>query len=159
MVLFCYKSYQMAAVIRLQNSMLSRCILANANKNYRFISTSPKNRETATVAPSAVKEESKVETKSKNWMSYGFSYKDKKEDRDAVRSSFFFSVTLCIVWGTFIWSYLPDPQMRDWAQREGYLVLRQREADGLEPISRDYFDPSTITLPSDEELGDTEIII
>lgn len=149
----------MAAIIRLQNSILPRCILSSANKNYRFISTSPKNRETATIAPSAAKEETKVEVKSKNWVSYGFSYKDKKEDRDAVRSSFFFSVTLCLVWGTFVWSYLPDPQMRDWAQRQGYLTLRQREAAGIEPISRDFIDPSLITLPSDDELGDAEIII
>lgn len=145
----------MAAIIRLQNSLLPRCILTNA----RFISTSPKNRETATISPNAAKEETKVEVKSKNWQSYGFSYKDKKEDRDATRSSFFFSVTLCLVWGTFIWSYLPDPQLRDWAQRQGYLTLRQREAAGQEPICRDFVDPSQITLPSDEELGDTEIII
>lgn len=149
----------MAAIIRLNNSILSRCILANANKNHRFISTSPKNRETATIAPSAAKEETKVEVKNKNWVSYGFNYKDKKEDRNALRSSFFFSVTLCLVWGTFVWSYLPDPQMRDWAQREGYLTLRQREAAGLEAISRDLIDPSLIVLPSDEELGDAEIII
>ncbi|KAG4078697.1 hypothetical protein HA402_015287 [Bradysia odoriphaga] len=149
----------MASIIRLQNSLLSRCILANASKNYRLISTSPKNRETASIAPNAVKEEAKVETKSKNWVSYGFSYTDKKEDRDATRSSFFFAVTMCIVWGSFVWAYLPDTLMRDWAQREGYLTLRQREAAGLEPISRDLIDPSLITLPSDEELGDTEIII
>lgn len=149
----------MAALIRLQSSVLSRCILANANKNLRCISTSPKNRETASISPTAAKEETKVEAKTKNWVSYGFSYTDKKEDRDAMRGSFFFSVTLCLVWGTFIWSYLPDPQMRDWAQRQGYLTLREREAAGKEPISRDYVDPSLITLPSDEELGDTEIII
>lgn len=149
----------MAAIIRLQNSILSRCILANANKNYRCISTSKKNQETATIAPSAVKDETKAEVKNKNWQSYGFSYKDKTEDRNAMRSSFFFSVTMCLVWGTFIWSYLPDNQMRDWAQRQGYLALRQREAAGMEPISRDLIDPSLITLPSDEDLGETEIII
>lgn len=149
----------MAAIIRLQNSILARCILSNANKNHRFISTSPKNRETATVVPSAAKEETKVEVKTKNWVSYGFDYRNKETDRAAVRSSFFLSVTMCLVWGTFIWAYLPDTQMRDWAQRQGYLTLRKREAAGLEPISRDYIDPSLITLPSDEELGDTEIII
>lgn len=149
----------MAAIIRLQNSMLARCILSNGNKNLRFISTSPKNGETASIAPSAAKEETKVEVKNKNWVSYGFSYKDKAEDRNATRSSFFFSVTLCLVWGTFIWAYLPDNQMRDWSQRQGYLLLRQREAAGMEPISRDFINPSLITLPSDEELGETEIII
>lgn len=149
----------MAAIIRLNNAMLTRCIVSTANKNIRFIATSPKNRETATIAPSAAKEETKVEVKSKDWVSYGFDYKDKKRDRDATKSSYFFSVTMCLVWGTFIWSYLPDTQMRDWAQRQGYLTLRQREAAGVDVISRHYVDPSTITLPSDEELGDTEIII
>lgn len=149
----------MSSIIRLQNPILSRCILAAASRHLRLISTSPKNRETATVAPSAVKEEAKAETKAQNWMSYGFSYSDKKEDRDTTRTSFFVSVTMCLVWGSFVWAYLPDPQMRDWAQRQGFLTLRQREAAGLEPISRDLIDPSLITLPSDEELGDTEIIV
>lgn len=49
--------------------------------------------------------------------------------------------------------------MRDWAQREGYLELRRREAAGRDPISPDYVDVNSIVLPSDEELGSTEIII
>lgn len=64
-----------------------------------------------------------------------------------------------MVIGGAIWGYAPDPLLRDWAQREAFLTLRRREAAGLEPISRDYVDPASITLPSDEELGDTNIII
>jgi len=92
-------------------------------------------------------------------MSYGFNHKDKTADRNALYSTFFFSITLCIVWGTFIWSYLPDTQLRDWAQREGFLELRRREAAGVDLISPNYVDPSAIELPSDDELGKTEIII
>lgn len=49
--------------------------------------------------------------------------------------------------------------MNEWAQREAFIVLRDREAAGLEPIAADYIDPSLVELPSDEELGDTDIII
>lgn len=59
----------------------------------------------------------------------------------------------------FIWGYAPDPLLRDWAQREAFLELRRREAAGLDPISRDYADPANVVLPSDEELGNMEIII
>lgn len=95
----------------------------------------------------------------KNWVSWGFDFKDEANDRSSMKGSFFFSVTLCLVFGTFVWSYLPDTQMRDWAQREGFLELRRREAAGLDPISKDYVDPASFDLPSDEELGDTDIII
>lgn len=76
-----------------------------------------------------------------------------------MKSSFFFSITLCIVWGTLIWAYLPDIHLRDWSQREAYLELRRRESAGLDPISRDYVDADKMVLPADEELGDMEIII
>ena len=49
--------------------------------------------------------------------------------------------------------------LKDWAQREAYLTLRHREAAGLALISKDYVDLAAISLPSEEELGDTEIII
>lgn len=76
-----------------------------------------------------------------------------------MHSAFFFSVTLCIVFGGFVFTYYPDVMLRDWAQREAYLELRRREAQGLPRIDRNLIDPSKIVLPSDEELGDTEIII
>jgi NADH dehydrogenase (ubiquinone) 1 beta subcomplex subunit 11 len=49
--------------------------------------------------------------------------------------------------------------MRDWAQREAYLTIRYREANGLPLIDANYVDPSKMELPSDEALGDAEIII
>lgn len=147
----------MAALIRFNNQTIIRNLISNAARNSRLISTSQKNRETATAA-------TKAETKSsivtdKNWVSYGFEFKNEADDRSSMKASFFFSVTLCLVWGTFVWSYLPDTQLRDWAQREGYLELRRREAAGIEPINKDYVDVNTIQLPTDEDLGNTEIII
>lgn len=151
----------MAALIRLNNKLLVQNCLSQVLRNARLISTSQKKSDTATIA-SCPKPEATSETaaaQKKNWVNYGFDFGNKTEDRSATKSSFFFSVTLCLVWGTFIWAYLPDNQLRDWSQREAYLELRRREAAGLEPIDPNYIDPSKIDLPSDEELGDTEIII
>lgn len=97
--------------------------------------------------------------KSKNWVSYGFSRTDKEEDRQITRATWFMGVSVAMGLTIFIWSYLPDRQYTEWAHREAYIILRNREAAGLEPISPDYIDPSLMVLPSDEELGDTEIII
>jgi len=49
--------------------------------------------------------------------------------------------------------------MSDWTQREAFLELRRREAAGLPLIDCNYIEASKITLPSDEELGSTEVII
>lgn len=151
----------MSGIVRFAGlSLLRRSpqTLAVAQNALRAISTSPKNRETVAVAKEQTKTHEEAAS-NKNWVSYGFSTKDKTEDRNSMNSSFFFSVTLCLVWGTFVWAYLPDIHMRDWSQREGYLELRRREAAGLDPISRDYVDVDRISLPNDDELGDMEIII
>lgn len=50
-------------------------------------------------------------------------------------------------------------RMVDWAQREGYLELRRREAEGLPLIDPNLVSVDKFELPEDEELGDTEIII
>ena len=49
--------------------------------------------------------------------------------------------------------------MFEWAQREAYLLIAKRERDGLPYIDKNFMDPEKINLPTDEELGDTEIII
>lgn len=131
--------------------------LLAVQQNLRAISTSPKNRETVAIPKETTKTQD--QDNNKNWVSYGFSTTNQTEDRNSMKSSFFFSVTLCIVWGTLMWAYLPDIHLRDWSQREAYLELRRREAAGLDPISRDYVAAGQMALPSDEELGDTEIII
>merc|ERR1719320_1969893 len=62
---------------------------------------------------------------------------------------------------TCSWCYLPDRRMRDWAIREAYLVLKEREAAGVEPVSRDFVDPAKVLahLPSDEELREAGVVI
>lgn len=152
----------MAGLIRLNN------LFAQVNRNgslinqlqrnaVRSIATSPKNKEA--VAAPATAPAAAAKPDPKNWVSYGFDFRDEAQDSSAMRASYFFSITLCLVWGTFVWAYLPDPQMRDWAQREGHLALRQREANGVEPISPHYINPQLISLPSDSELEGVEIII
>lgn len=147
---------------------LIRCgrILPRLSNAIRMVSTSPKKNDTSVAQPlsSQVSEEVtdfSVEAvkKSKNWVSYGFSITDKEEDRQYTNGTYFMGVSVAIVGSIFIWAYLPDRQLLEWSQREAFIVLREREAAGLEPISPNYIDPNLIELPSDEELGDTEIII
>lgn len=98
-------------------------------------------------------------SKSKNWVYYGWDYHNKTDDRAHMKSAFFLSITCCMVFGGLIYAYQPDRQMSDWAQREAYLELRRREKSGRAPIDPWLVDPSTMVLPSDEELANEEIII
>lgn len=95
----------------------------------------------------------------KKWVSYGFSDDDKAEDRHSMHQTLFVTMTICFVFGCTLYGYLPDVKGKDWAQREAYLQLRYREEHGLPLIDPNIVDPSKIILPSDEELGDMEIVI
>ncbi|KAI4460602.1 nadh-ubiquinone oxidoreductase esss subunit mitochondrial precursor [Holotrichia oblita] len=119
----------MASVIRLQSSYLMKRIIPALNQ--RGISTSKKNSETATIATKQAKTEPATITTNKNW----------------------------VIGLGFAWAYIPDYNLRDWAQREAFLELRRREAQGLPLVDPNLIDPSKIVLPSDSELGDTEIIV
>ncbi|XP_045623880.1 NADH dehydrogenase [ubiquinone] 1 beta subcomplex subunit 11, mitochondrial [Procambarus clarkii] len=127
------------------------------------ISTSKKNKDTITIADTLVEQEkSKTETAvptSKNWISWGFSYESETEDNTLMHLSFLFGVTLCLVTTGFYWAYLPDYRMVNWAQREAYLELRRREELGLPLIDPNLIDAEKMDLPSDEDLGSTEIVI
>jgi len=46
-----------------------------------------------------------------------------------------------------------------WEKREALLEIERREKLGLPLIDINYIDPSKIQLPSDEELGDFDIIV
>jgi NADH dehydrogenase (ubiquinone) 1 beta subcomplex subunit 11 len=150
----------MSLITKLNRLTVLRSILASTRTPVRCISTSPKKSDTATVSTTEkVEGTEQFSAKTKNWVYWGFDTQDRTRDDNAMRASFFFSVTLCLVWGSFVYFYKPDPLLRDWSQREAYLELRRREAAGLEPIDANYIDPAKIVLPSDEELGETEIII
>lgn len=103
-----------------------------------------------------VKEKSLVK---KKWVSHGFSEQVEKEDHHTVHVTLFVIVTIVFVLGFTVMAYMPDVRGKDWAQREAYLQIRYREEHGLPLIDPNLIDPSKIILPSDEELGDTEIII
>ncbi|KAG8328521.1 uncharacterized protein LOC124372840 [Homalodisca vitripennis] len=131
--------------------------------NVRAISTSNKKNDTTTaVEPTAVQAEDKktaVATKKKFFYDYGFSGKTEEEEHNRMHAMFFTYITIGFVLSGFYLYYKPSTSMRDWALREAYLELRRREQLGLPLIDPNYVDPSTVYLPSDEELGDTEIII
>ena len=129
-------------------------LITNKKNLCRTIGTSSKKNDTLVA-------ENPTETQpvKKNWVSWGYDKTDEKIDRHVVNAVFFVSVTLCLVSGAYFKSFSPDVKMLDWAQREAYLELRRREELGLPPIDKDYYDPATMILPTDEELGDTPIII
>ncbi|XP_042214457.1 NADH dehydrogenase [ubiquinone] 1 beta subcomplex subunit 11, mitochondrial-like [Homarus americanus] len=145
--------------LRLNNVLFRPRVLRIAT-----ISTSKKNKDTITISDAVVDhgktktEEATVETK-KNWISWGFSYESEVKDNTLMHLTFFFGVTLCLVTTGFVWTYLPDFRMMDWAQREGYLELRRREELGLPLIDPNLIAIDKIEMPDDEELGNTEIII
>ncbi|XP_018932014.1 NADH dehydrogenase [ubiquinone] 1 beta subcomplex subunit 11, mitochondrial [Cyprinus carpio] len=82
---------------------------------------------------------------------HGFHHHDSFVDEWNMRLAFFFGISVAIVvGGTFI-HYLPDHGMRQWARREAERLIKQREAEGLPLMTDNYYDPSTIVLPSSGE--------
>lgn len=83
------------------------------------------------------------------------------QNRHAMHVVMFGMVTCLFVGISFIWAYYPDSNLRDWSKREAFLQIRRREKLGLPYIDPNLIDPAKValTLPSDEELGETEIII
>lgn len=151
----------MAALIRARPSA---ALLRNL-PSIRLLSTSSKKSDSATATSSVAHKEDTIDfsieavRKSKNWVSYGFDREDKEWDRQIMRATFFCGITLIFVFGGLFFAYVPDPKLQHWAQREAYLQLRDREAAGVDLVSPDYVHASLVELPTDEELGDTEIII
>ncbi|CAG9760413.1 unnamed protein product [Ceutorhynchus assimilis] len=123
----------------------------------RLVSTSKKNNDT--VAAEACQSQTNTKVVVKSWVSYGYDHKNKTDDRSVMHVLMFGALTLCGVVGGFVWTYAPDYHLRDWGVREAFLELRRREAEGKLPIDPNFIPVEKIILPSDEELGDTEIII
>jgi len=96
-----------------------------------------------------------------NWESLGYNTFDPKVDREGNHLMFFLLVTLGIVLTTFVFAYSPRNHKNDWITREAYLLLREREAAGVEPISKDLVDPEKVlaSLPSDEELKAAGVVL
>jgi len=98
-------------------------------------------------------------TGKRNWISFGFSQKSEDEDINNRNGVMFFTVTLLLVMGSFFLGYFPDYKLRNWAQREAFIELARREALGLPLIDPNLVPPEKVNLPSEEELGDFDIVI
>ncbi|XP_075394324.1 NADH dehydrogenase [ubiquinone] 1 beta subcomplex subunit 11, mitochondrial [Tenrec ecaudatus] len=68
-----------------------------------------------------------------------------------MRVVFFFGVSIVLVLGSTFVAYLPDYRMREWARREAERLVKYREANGLPIMDSNYFDPSKIQLPEEED--------
>lgn len=147
---------KMAAVAVLKNGILRR-VSPNLIRR-QLISTSKNTKSDAVNVSEACKADT-IQATNKNWVSYGFDIKSKKQDRRLAHILFFMSITVTLVWGGFYMVYFPDYNLKDWSTRQAFLELRRRERLGLPLVDPNLIDPAKIKLPSDEELGDTEIII
>lgn len=140
-------------------------LMRNISRGQVRLIATESNKKAATTqnpasnAPTTTDFSEEAHLKSKNWVSYGWEHHDKDEDRARMKSAFFLTITLGIVVCGTVLAYEPDRHMRNWAQREGFLRLREREQAGLVPIDPNYYDPATIELPTEEELEGFEIIV
>ena len=50
-------------------------------------------------------------------------------------------------------------RLKHWAQREAFLELERREREGLPLIDPNLIQAELVELPSEEEIGDLEIVI
>jgi len=134
-----------------------------ANVVYRKLSTSIIRKDAAhdgKIEQRSAEEIKKyVEEECKGgWRGYGFFAHDKLRDTVTGNLAFFMTACMTLI-PVFIYNYMPDYGLHNWAQREAYLLLKEREDAGIFPISKDFIDPEKVNLPSDEELGPIEIRI
>lgn len=143
--------------MRLQNAILRRVLPMTRPLRRQIQQSSEKKTgaEAATVDSGCELNK----TINKNWISYGFDHKSYERDRNAMHSIMFMSITVCLVFGGFYLTYVPDFNLRDWSTREAFLQLKHREDCGLPLIDPNLIDPAKITLPNDEDVCDEDIII
>jgi len=48
-------------------------------------------------------------------------------------------------------------RLNKWVMRESFLECHKREAAGLPLVDKNLIDPSKITLPDEQSLGDTDV--
>ncbi|XP_005112477.1 NADH dehydrogenase [ubiquinone] 1 beta subcomplex subunit 11, mitochondrial [Aplysia californica] len=146
-----------------------RIVVVPTLKQVALISTSKKDKGIgATVEPMEKSDELKRLTErfentdkdnEENWTSYGYEPGDRDSDWFYHHFFMFATVTVGVCWGGFILSYMPDMKFADWCQREAFLELERRERQGLPLVDPNYTNPESIALPSDEDIGEQEIII
>ncbi|XP_056319911.1 NADH dehydrogenase [ubiquinone] 1 beta subcomplex subunit 11, mitochondrial [Danio aesculapii] len=139
---------------------LSRVRLSSALGS-RFVSQTPQSSASGAAVPADLRPfapplqdshgHAEVSPFDKNPDFHGFHHDDPIVDEWNMKLAFFFSISLVIVVGSTFIHYLPDHGMRQWARREAERLIVQREAAGLPVLTENYYDPSTIVLPSSEE--------
>ena len=154
----------MAALVSFRNISIRRIIPRNEKFFCRLISTSKEKKESNDACPPPNNGHLKIPdfskpSESKNWISYGYNYHDKEDDRFRMHVSCFCIVTIGFVFTGFLYLYSPSTQNRSWFQREAFIRLHEREQLGLDPIDPNYVDPSKINLPPDDEIGEDDIIV
>ncbi|KAI3380677.1 hypothetical protein SNEBB_004450 [Seison nebaliae] len=141
-------------------------------KTLRLISTKPAlmkgfEDDRKKIYRREVGEEIKVETvrpvdeKGLTWISHGFSFRDRIFDEWLMRNilvTFFITVT---VGGILILGYEPDRKLNEWAQREAFLVIEERQRNNLPFIAYDYIPRSRMEkqLPPDDEVDEKDLIL
>ncbi|VDN56342.1 unnamed protein product [Dracunculus medinensis] len=97
----------------------------------------------------------------REWIWFNRVAHDEYEDWKRYHSFMFILGTVMLVWATsWVVFAKPDwPHAGEWAYREAHLEILRREKADLPYISKDLIPPSRIILPSEEELGNFEIII
>ncbi|XP_038604496.1 NADH dehydrogenase [ubiquinone] 1 beta subcomplex subunit 11, mitochondrial [Tachyglossus aculeatus] len=109
-----------------------------------------KGRPDPVLRPQEDPEPEDVNLYEKNPDSHGF-HVDPVMDLWNMRLVFFCGVSITLVLGSVFVAYLPDYRMREWARREAERQVKEREAKGLPLIVSNYFDPSKIVLPDDDD--------
>jgi len=142
--------------------LLSKNAPCIANVVYRKLSSSVIRKGAAEGpieqrTPEEIKKYVEEECK-QGWRGFGFWPHDRFRDKVTGHIAFF-AVCATFVIPVWVYNYLPDYSLKNWAQREAFLLLKEREDAGIFPISKDFLDPEKVNLPSDEELGDIEILI
>jgi hypothetical protein len=99
----------------------------------------------------------------REWLWFGQVAHDEHSDWYRFHYMTFFAFTAFTMWITW-WIVMlrPDwPQGKEWALREAHLEIVRRKKAGLPLISKDLINPERValSLPSEEELRDFEILI
>lgn len=126
-----------------------------------FTSNKKKDSAAIPVAEKQVKEVEKSDSleNDENYLTHGYYYEDPEKDEWTHHMHMLVYVTMPTIVFLLFAIYYPDHQDRAWEKREAFLELARREKLGLPLIDINFIDPSKIHLPSDEELGDFEIIV
>ncbi|CAD5226605.1 unnamed protein product [Bursaphelenchus xylophilus] len=99
----------------------------------------------------------------RQWLWFGMVSHNEHADWSNFHYYMFLSVTVLSIYTFSLMIFMkPDwPHGKEWALREAHMEIERRRKAGLPLISKDFIDPERVklTLPSEEELRDFQIII